>query len=163
MYHVSCIMYHVSRIMYHVSCIMYHVSCIMYHVSCIMYYVSCIMYHVSCIMYHVSCIMNHVSCIMYHVSCIMHHESCPRSKSRLKSSSEEENGEADAEEEDLVNLLKGSFNEQTWTMTSSELNRIKQDLLHVGPRSKPRLKSSSEDENDAEEDLLNLLNFNKIR
>ena len=66
----------------------------------------------------------------------------PRSKSRLKSSSEDENGEADAEEEDLVNLLKGSFNEQTWTMTSSELNRIQQDLLQTGPcRTKPRLKS----------------------
>ena len=91
----------------------------------------------------------------------------PRSKSRLISSSEDENGEADAEEEDLVNLLKGSFNEQTWTMTSSELNRIKQDLLQVGPRSKSRLKSSSEDENGEaeaeEEDLLNLLNVSKIR
>jgi hypothetical protein len=91
----------------------------------------------------------------------------PRSKPRLKSSSEDENGEADAEEEDLVNLLKGSFNEQTWTMTSSELNRIKQDLLKVGPRTKPRLKSSSEDENGEadteEEELLNLLNVSKIR
>ena len=79
------------------------------------------------------------------------------------SSSEDENGEADTEEKDLVNLLK----EQTWNMTSSELNRIKQDLLQVGPRSKSRLKSSSEDENgeaDAEEeDLLNLLNVSKIR
>ena len=79
------------------------------------------------------------------------------------SSSEDENGEADAEEKDLVNLLKGSFNEQTWTMTSSELNRIKEDLLQVGPRSKSRLKSSSEDENGEEEDLLNLLNVSKIR
>ena len=76
----------------------------------------------------------------------------PRSKSRLKSSSEDENGEADAEEEDLVNLLKGSFNEQTWTMTSSELNRIQQDLLQVGPRSKPGLKSGSDDENAEEDD-----------
>ena len=79
------------------------------------------------------------------------------------SSSEDENGEADAEEKDLVNLLK----EQTWNMTSSELNRIKEDLLQVGPRSKSRLKSSSEDENGEaeaeEEDLLNLLNVSKIR
>ena len=82
-----------------------------------------------------------------------------RAGSIQTSSSEDENGETDAEEKDLVNLLK----EQTWNMTSSELNRIKEDLLHVGPRSKPSLKSGSDDENAEEEDLLNLLNVSKIR